>query len=451
MFHTHDFFRKCTRLASIGLLLPAVCALAGAAPAQATESTLFQFSGNAGSIPMSKLIFDANGALYGTTQSGGTGGFGTVFKLTPPASRTGPWTETVLYGFTGGADGANPSANVVFDAQGALYGTAPAGGTNGEGVAFKLTPPASGSGPWTETVLYNFGATTTDCTTPSSGLIFNAGGHLFGTTVVGGAQHFGCVFRLNAPVSGNGPWTETILYSFQSPTSSMAEGYNPSGNVVFDAKGALYGTTLSGGEQGAGTVYQLTPVIGGWTKTTLYAFRFGAATDGERPSGLTFDKNGAIYGATYSGGKLGTFGHGIIYKLTPPVIPGGKWTEQILFMFDGTFASSPVGPLILDAQGSLYGVTESEGSTGKSNGSVFRLSPPASGSGGWTRTTLHNFADCSNPSGCRPAAGLKWDANGALYGTTSASGPGQLTAGAVYRLVCNQWSGTGAGRVCLSW
>src|ERR1035441_332430 len=216
--------------------------------ATAQEKVLHNFNNNGtdGTNPRAGLIFDAAGNLYGTTENGGTNGVGTVFELTPTAG--GGWTETVLYSFCSQAnctDGYQPWAGLIFDAAGNLYGTTVYGGTADTtcsycGTVFELTP--NGSGGWTETVLHSFGDGT-DGFYPSAGLIFDAAGNLYGTTAMGGTYDYpwdGTVFELT-PAAGGG-WTEKVLYSFGGGT----DGYWPEAGLIFDAAGNLYGTTYSG-------------------------------------------------------------------------------------------------------------------------------------------------------------------------------------------------------------
>ncbi|MGO9484998.1 MAG: choice-of-anchor tandem repeat GloVer-containing protein [Rhodomicrobium sp.] len=458
MFCIRGLIRKRVRAASAGLIFPAVCAFiaaAGLTPARATEQTVYDFTGASGSQPNSSLISDAKGALYGTTCYGGASqsqyeiGYGTVFKLTPPASGTGSWTETVLYSFMGGTtDGRCPVGNLVMDAQGALYGAVQMGGPLGQGYIFKLTPPASGTSAWTETILHSFGSSP-DGNSPVAGVIFDAHGSLYGTTAYGGTANNGTVYKLTPPVSGNGAWTETIMYSFQG----QPDGSYPIGSLVFDAKGALYGTTVWGGDtvsaSNYGTVYKLTPSgTGEWTETVLHSFKGSTVSDGEYPnSGPIFDNKGALYGVTASGG--GPRNGGTVYKLTPPASSVGNWTEQVLYSYKDN-PNDPVGNVVFDAQGKLYGVTENGGAVKGEAGTVYSLTPPASGSKPWKLQVLYTFT-CQSSSGCMPQAGLMWDASGALYGTTDTGGPVGSVAGAVFKLQCSKWSGTGAKKTCESW
>jgi hypothetical protein len=244
---------------------------------------LYTFAGGSdGANPDAGLIFDASGSLYGTTVFGGplgcaylsfNLGCGVVFKLTPPTISGGAWTETVLHSFTGGSDGANPFAGLIFDASGALYGTTAQGGntaTTGDGIGggtvFKLAPSAIAGGAWTETVLYSFCSRTgcSDGANPFAGLIFDASGALYGTTAQGGGgtPFGGTVFKLTPPALLGGAWTESVLHSF----TSGSDGDLPWAALIFDASGALYGTTRLGGggpscfglNDGCGTVFEIT-------------------------------------------------------------------------------------------------------------------------------------------------------------------------------------------------
>lgn len=224
-------------------------------------------------------------------------------------------TEQVLYNFKGGSDGAEPDASLVFDGAGNLYGTTYYGGANGSGTVFELTPSKAG---WTETVLHSF--TGSDGALPSAGLILDGGGNLYGTTQAGGAAGFGVVFELSPSRAG---WTETVLYSFTGGN----DGRGPVGGVVFDSGGNLYGTTSGGGYPiGGGTVFELTPSGGGWTENILYAFNAsnGAPNGSGLHAGVVFDRAGNLYGTTVFGG---TNYWGTIFELTPS---NGNWIETTL-------------------------------------------------------------------------------------------------------------------------
>src|SRR5580658_1100636 len=250
---------------------------AASAPA-AQETLLFSFNGgNGGGIGPNGLTPDSKGNLYGTTSEAPPGSTnGLAFELSPPQIAGGPWTESVLYQFTGGSDGGHPTSGLVFDNAGNLYGTAQVGGQSatyecylaGCGVVFELSPSAQPGGAWTETALYAF-LGSPDGNIPWAGLIFDNAGNLYGTTFSGGAsshREIGCgtAFELSPPSTAGGNWTETVLYRF----TCGAEGGNPYAGVAFAPGGAgpanaLYGALFSDGAHGQGVVYELTAPAGG--------------------------------------------------------------------------------------------------------------------------------------------------------------------------------------------
>jgi uncharacterized repeat protein (TIGR03803 family) len=397
------------------------------------EQVLYAFQGgNDGADPIGNLIFDSSGNLYGATETGGgtdcSSGCGTVFELSPNGS--GGWTETILYSFQGGSDGAGPSAGLIFDQAGNLYGTTQGGGVNYLGTVFELSP--SGNGGWTETILYSFQGSP-DGAGPQ-GLIFDGSGNLYGTTGAGGEGtcsinaislpvQCGTVFEL-AP-KGNGEWTETVIYSFPS----NSEGFSPNPGLIFDNSGKLYGTTSEGGTDGYGIAYELSP---NGTKTTLYSFQGGS--DGANPeAGLIFDGNGNLYGTAFYGGTgCGAPFCGTVFELSPKGT--GGWTETTLHSFQGgSDGGNPAAGLNFDKNGNLYGSTVYGG---PGYGTVFELSP--NGSGGWMENVLLTFPGGSE--GMYPYSGLILDPDDNLYGTTyeggvtgcGASGNG---CGLVYELI----------------
>ena len=280
-----------------------------------TQSVLYSFTGGKdGAYPSGVVVFDQAGNLYGTAGGGDLSqcqgsGCGVVFKLTHSVG--GSWTESVLHRFTGGKDGANPIW-VILDQTGNLYGTAPQGGANKSGVAFRLTPNADGS--WTYKVIHQFGGRK-DGLFPNS-LIFDQAGNLYGTAMGGGANWDGNVFKLTP--SADGSWTEKVLHWF-----NRVDGAYPNGGLVFDQGGNLYDTTSNGGnnnfcEGGCGVVFKLTPnADGGWKETVLHDFKSG--TGGKWPqAGVIFDKAGNLYGTTLSGSQRKidpTFGS--VFEITP--------------------------------------------------------------------------------------------------------------------------------------
>ena len=227
----------------------ALTLLVTSAWAEIHDKVLHNFNNNGtdGASPQAGVVVDAAGNVYGTTNNGGTFNDGTVFELTPAAG--GGWTEKVLHNFTNGADGGNPQAGLILDGAGNLYGTTYIGGAYGYGTAFELTP--AGGGTWSEKVLYSFGSGLTSAAYPTSGLIFDAAGNLYGTTLQGGPAQGGSVFELSP--AGGGTWTERDLHDF----GSLSAGIFPYGGVAFDGAGNIYGTTSTGGTGSGGTVFRV--------------------------------------------------------------------------------------------------------------------------------------------------------------------------------------------------
>jgi uncharacterized repeat protein (TIGR03803 family) len=387
------------------------------AAAQLQEEVLhsFQNDGTDGIDPGPGLISDGAGNLYGTTSVGGTHNWGTVFELSPAAG--GGWTEKVLYSFASVPDGSWPMSALIFDAAGNLYGTTLSGGTNNGGTVFELSP--DGGGGWTEKVLHNFGIGGIDGDEPQAGLIFDAAGNLYGTTGRGGGTFYGTVFELSP--DGGGGWTEQVLHSFGAGT----DGAFPYAGLIFDAAGNLYGTTYEGGAfdtcaaEGCGTVFELMPAAGGnWTEKVLYSFDYNSGGGIAPSANLIFDGAGNLYGTT-SSGYYGD-SNGTVFELSPTA--GGNWTEQVLHSFgSGTDGNNPVGSLIFDFAGNLYGTTAWGGTFSSclnGCGTVFELMPAAGGN--WTEQVLHNFADV--PDGSWPHSALIFDTAGNLYGTTLLGG-----------------------------
>lgn len=382
-----------------------------------SERVLYNFQGGIhdGTNPSTALVADRAGNLFGTTTDGGsgtcTGGCGTIFQLKPTAG--GRWTETVLYSFQGGDDGAAPAAGLVFDHAGNLYGTTIGGGLSLDGTVFQLT--RSGNS-WTETVLHSF--TGSDGAYPVDRLIFDHAGNLYGTTVFGGRFGGGTVFQL---VPSGGAWTEAVLHDFTGGN----DGIDPEAGLIFDQQGALCGTTI------AENVFKLMPPVSGdtkWTLRVLYTFD-GDVNRGQLSAGpLLAGKNGVLYGTQKFGG--GPANAGAVYQLTPPSTRGGSWTETTLYRFTGeTDGAYPFAGIIADNSGNLYGTTSGNGHSNQ--GTVFQLTPPATQGGEWTETTLHAFAGGSDGAG--PGADLSFGKGGALYGTTA--GGGSSSKGTVFKII----------------
>jgi len=339
-------------------------------PATAGESwtytTLYNFGSHAedGIYPWGVSVGGSSAGmpvLYGTTEDGGEHGKGSVFCLVPPSAPGGEWAEHVLYSFSG-PDGLLPLAPLVVDYRAGelpvLYGTTGAGGasygvsgTDGVGAIFSLTPPATGLGAWTESVLYSFvfAGPASDPNNVVLGRGPCGAPVLYGFALIGGTLDGGQIFSLT---ESGGTWTYNDIYD---PPPSVVIS-SPTG-LTIGSDGVLYGTLEPGpnpdGGDNGGQVYSLTPPTspgGAWTVNTLYTF--GAfEEDGSGPHGVIMASNGTLYGTTANGGDV----IGTVYSLTPPASPGGTWTENQLYRFSGD-TGAPTN-LVIGPHGALYGTT----------------------------------------------------------------------------------------------
>jgi uncharacterized repeat protein (TIGR03803 family) len=350
------------------------------------KSTLYAFgtrgSGD-GSNPYAGVIAGAAGALYGDTVNGGSaacnaGGCGAVYELVPSGSR---YIEKVIYAFHGGNDGEYPFGGLLSDQSGALYGTTIAGGgaaacsnpsyTGGCGTVFKLTPSGSG---FTESTLYSFQGGN-DGSYPVATLIADATGALYGTTKYGGGSCIppsggsgcGTVFKLTPSGSG---YSETLLYRFQGGT----DGAVPGSALLAGSNGTLFGTTERGGTRGPhtdhGVVYELVPSESGYSEHVIFTFDAGNGAFPQDENGLYADGNGNLYGTAELGGRC----CGVVFKLTPS---GSRFSEETYYSFpkDMHGGNEPIGSLVGDPSGTLYGTTRYGGLTRKNDGTVFKLTP----------------------------------------------------------------------------
>ena len=364
-----------------------------------SEKIIHTFSGgNDGAVPLAGLISDSNGNFYGTTESGGINGAGTVFQLTPNSS--GTWSETILYtfNFDGSGDAAFPTSSLIFDAQGNLYGTALAGGSVGQGAIFELSPQANKV--WTEKILYSFAGGTDGGFLYGEGLTLDSKGNLYGTSDLGGVHGFGAIFELVA--GANGTWTKKILHNFTGGNDGAA---SQGQQLSFDAAGNLYGMA-GAGPNDYGLVFELMHQSNGsWTEKTVHAFT-GGADGASGPSTLIIDAAGNIYAAS-------TFS---VFQLIPGT--NGTWTKKDLHVFSGGVdGASPESRLVFDKAGNLYGTTRSGG---VHRGTVFELSPNADGS--WSEKILHKFGQTAADGSFPFFAGLAVGIDGNLYGTTESGG-----------------------------
>jgi len=352
--------------------------------------------------------------------------------------------ETVLHTLINKADGSGPGGGLTFDTKGNLFGTTASAGTGEaiDGTVFELTRKASGS--FTFRTIHTFSQPTGDGANPGSAVVFDAEGNLYGTTPNGG-DGCGIVYELSPTKSGK--WNENILHKFGI---NGKDGCNPSGRLIFDQAGDLFGGTFNGGggldnlfcHNGCGTTYKLHLANGKWTETVLHRF-IGKGTDGWNPSGsLAFDKAGNLWGATFLGGAgdSSTCGDpnggvgfcGTVFELTPNA--NGTWTESTLYSFvDASTGWNSFSGLILDQAGDLIGTTENGGSA--LHGTVFKITP--TGKGKVEESLIHQFA--GETDGAFPQTGLTPDAAGNLYGVTLVGGGTAFT--------CKENSGGGCGIV----
>ncbi len=424
----------------------------------ATLSTLHTFSGfGDGGFPQSNLVRSSSGVLYGTTLTGGNGGWGTVFELVPQTGGK-TYVENTIYSFTGLNDGANPVADLVIGNNNVLYGTTYGGGVHGYGTVFEVYPGQTGG--WVFKSLYSFkgGA---DGAYPAAGVVWrSSSGVLYGTTYGGGAAGVGTAYQVT-PNQSTGTWTEKVIYTFQGGT----DGAYPIADLTMSNSPTvtLYGTTSQGGlvtipagtppsgtnpgcasnpdntpctYENWGTVFQLTGSGGGsFKETQLYTF-FGAADGGSPESSVILAPSGVIYGSTFWGGTptacaTGSYpqGCGVIYQLAPPT-SGSTWTETALHTFSNVYPDGqhPYRNLVLSStSGILYGTTYAGGLDINDCfpaggfigcGTIFNMTPQTGGS--WKKANLTAF---DNNNGGAPV-GVILSPGGVLYGSTEVGGTG---------------------------
>lgn len=398
-------------LRRLPILAASLLLLAASPDAGGTLTTVALFGSAGAPGPLGGVTLDAGGNLYAALSVGSAG----AVAMAPKSSAGG--TARVLHSFTS-AEGSALSGALAVDAAGAVYGVASAG-MRGFGGVYKLTPPG-----YAATVAYAFtgGA---DGATPLGGPILDGAGAIYGTTSAGGLG-YGTVFVLT-PKSGG--YAKTTLYSFKGGSDGAA----PVGALLRDSLGNLFGaTSKGGGSANPGTLFRLSRSGSGYVETVLHSF--GAGGDGVTPqSALSLDANGNLYGTTLAGGANG---RGTVFQATPPATSGAAWGWKVLYRFaGGADGAQPSGGVALDTAGNLYGVARSGGANG--GGTAFRLARPAQAGGTWAFGTLYAFPALTyvDPPGNVPAGGLV-RSGGLLFGATTA-GASIWHTGAMFSLPTN--------------
>jgi uncharacterized repeat protein (TIGR03803 family) len=381
--------RAIRRFAPCALIAAAVCANS-ASSAEYTLTTLATFNGANGASPTAALIADAAGNLYGTTEFGDPNGSGTAFQV---AADTHALTTLVNFDNVGGQC---PYAGLIADASGNFYGTTLFDSAIGSyGAVYRLA-----AGTYEPTIVVSFGYT--NGSKPRAGLIADASGNLYGTTQRGGEHGYGTVFEV-----ASGTSTVTTLASFSGVGS---DGAIPSGALIVDAAGNLYGTTADGGPTGDGTVYE----VDASTHAVSILATFNHANGTFPYSALLRDADGNLYGTTEGGGK---YGGGTVFEVL-----AGTHSLITLATFNGANGLYPAAALIADSIGNLFGTTTGGGLNG--DGTVFELSAATH--------AIITLATFNGMNGANPYAGLMADASGDLYGTTF--GGGEFGVGTLFEL-----------------
>jgi uncharacterized repeat protein (TIGR03803 family) len=378
-----------------------------------------------GSTPLAGVVRDSAGNLYGTTEIGGAHNQGVVFQLSPQGKK---WSYKVLHDFCYACgDGAFPISKLILDVNGNVYGTTAAAGPNNmRGTVFRLSPNGSR---WKEKILHVFTGTPDGDSADSgltysgaaTGALYDGVSPLYGNTAIGGAQDRGTIFAITPGKRG---WQEKILYNFcPAGVGACTDGENPAGDMTIDAAGNLYGLTGFGGANGDGALYRLAPGAKGtkWQQSVLYSFCSAPnCTDGTIPAGpVTVDGRGHLFGTTTNDEGEG----GVVFEVAKKK---GSWQETVLHTFCCDDGYLPMAGVMIDPAGRLFGTNAVGGPVGL-GGTVFELN-------GKKYSILYNFCSggpCTDGSGSQ--AQLIMDSAGNLYGTTAQGGP-LSGAGTVFEL-----------------
>lgn len=316
---------------------------------------------------------------------------GTVLRLEPPDAQHADWRKKVLWFFSPQPDGSHPLGSPVGDGHGNFFLTGAAGGSTGVGALIELSKPATAGQPWTEQVIHSFDASK-EGAYPDARPHIDASGNVFLTLSSGGQDGFGygALVEFSPPQAGQTSWTETLIHAFPS---AAGDGRIPSESISEDAHGNLYLTAGAGGGPGqGGAVIEFSPPGSGgmsWTENVLYGFQAFTNDAAGPSSGVLADAQGNLYGTTVAGG---TSGNGAVYELSPPSQGGANWTEKVLYSFSGgADGAFPERGIVMDGAGNLFVTAFHGGDANCGCGALIRLSPPQSGQGAWTETTLYTF------------------------------------------------------------
>jgi hypothetical protein len=409
------------------LLGCAACVVAASAGENAlaarNEYVIHQFAYKTGQGQGTGPVIDSStGALYGAASSGGANGNGVVYQVLPPTPKHHAYAYSVIYDIPSGFTWNG----FVTAVAGIVYVTSYQGGSGcaspGCGMVFSLTPPKSGTGEWTPTILHSFTGGS-DGANPDAPLAVDSHGVLYGAATNGGTgcktEGCGTVFTLTPPSTSGEPWAFSVIYRFPGGKG----GQNP-GDVILDKQGNLYGIALLFGAHLNLFYYKLTSSNSGeWPETDVYRFYPGSTGCGAL--GLAIDSNGALY-SSFSGSCDYAF------QLAPSASDPNTWVKTIMHKFSSSNSANGVnvagGPLTLDSTGNVYGTTY--GGSIDDNGTVFVLEPRTGVTGKWNLKVLYRFVDQS--TGYFPNGGLALDSAGAIYGTTRQGG--DLMKGVLFRL-----------------
>jgi uncharacterized repeat protein (TIGR03803 family) len=395
-----------------------LCALLGVAaagiPASAqTLIPLVSLNYGNGAYPSATLIADGSGNLFGTTENGGAYKDGTVFEI--PKTTSGYASTPVTLVSFNGSDGKNPVAGLIADGSGNLFGTTAAGGASGEGTVFEIAKTTTTATGYASTPVTLVSFNYSDGAFPSAGLIADGSGNLFGTTLAGGAYGaasggYGTVFEIAKTTSGYAS-TPTTLVSFNE-----TNGANPYAALIADGSGNLFGTTAAGGASGDGTVFEITKTTTGYASTPVTLVSF-TGTDGAYPyAALIADGSGNLFGTTEEGGAYGAYGgYGTAFEIAKTT-SGYASTPVTLVSFNASDGAYPVASLIADGSGNLFGTTVEGGTS--NYGTVFEIAKTTSGYAS-TPATLVSF---NGSNGADPYGSLIADGSGNLFGTTAYGG-----------------------------